>query len=614
MTPDAAAPAAPGVQTSALSYTERAIRYARRVLECKVPENFRCEDFNVGSPEARIIPAGKWAKAACRRFLDDLERQGTDWPYVLDVAAGDRVCAFAELMPHVEGEWAKPVMVDGVLRGQRFRLEDWQVFMLVNLFGWVHVVTGLRRFRRWYEEVARKNGKSPIGAIIELYLTFADGEPGAQVYSFATKKEQAKVVWGTAREMIRKEPEFAALGAAYNTLAIYSLTSHSSFKPLARDHGSLDGLNTHGFLADELHAQKDRGLWDVMDSSTGARSQPLGGAITTAGSDRAGICYEVRGYVCKILNAVLHRHGGLGYKVDGDAVEDDTWFGIIFTVDDDDDPFDESCWPKANPNLNVSVKLDDMRAQAAKARAMASAANEFLTKRLNVWVNADTAWMDMRAWRKCADPELDPEQFAGEECIAALDLATKNDIASKARIFRRDVGGVSHYYAFVTNYLNAEAVENSSNSQYRGWAREGYLTVTPGNVTDFGRVKDDLRQDAKDFRVSEVPFDPYQATQLSQEMLAEGIPMIELKQVVHYMSEPMKELEALVLQGRFHHDGCPVLEWMVSNVVCHRDAKDNIYPRKERYENKIDGVVAMIMALARWTLRQRPIKPGFAEL
>jgi phage terminase large subunit-like protein len=563
------------------TFVERAVQYAKDSLD-------------------GIICAGKWHKAACRRFLDDLESQAAeDWPYVLSETAADRVCSFAQLMPHVEGEWAKPIYVDGVARTQKIRLEDWQVFVLVNLFGWLHKSTGLRRFRRWYEEVARKNGKSPIAAVICNYLTFADGEPGAQVYSFATKKEQAKVVWGTAREMIRKEPDFAKLGAAYNTQAIYSLTSHSSFKPLARDHGSLDGLNTSGFLADELHAQKERGLWDVMDSSTGARAQPLGGGITTAGSDRAGICYEIRAYVCKILNGVLQRHDGLGYKLEGDSTVDETWFGIIYTIDDGDDPFDEACWPKPNPNLNVSVKLDDMRAQAQKAAVMSSALNEFLTKRLNVWVNADTAWMDMRAWRACGDSKLSAAAFAGDDCYIGLDLASKNDIASKARLFRRLEAGEWHYYLFVANYLNEEAVKNAGNSQYPGWARDGYLTVTPGNITDFGLIKKELLADAAQFNPVEIPYDPYQATQLAQEMIEEGLPMVELRQTVQYMSEPMKELEALALIGRLHHNACPVLEWMVSNVVCHRDAKDNIYPRKERYENKIDGVVAAIMALAR---------------
>lgn len=574
------------------SFVERAIQYARDSVD-------------------GTICAGKWHKAACRRFLDDLDRQAGDWPYVLSEAAADRVCNFAQLMPHVEGEWAKPVYVDGVARTQKIRLEDWQVFILVNLFGWLHKSTGLRRFRRWYEEVARKNGKSPIAAVICNYLTFADGEPGAQVYSFATKKDQAKVVWGTAKEMIRKEADFAKLGAAYNTQAIYSLTSHSSFKPLARDHGSLDGLNTSGFLADELHAQKERGLWDVMDSSTGARAQPLGGGITTAGSDRSGICYEIRAYVCKILNGVLQRHDGIGYKLEGDSTVDETWFGIIYTIDDGDDPFDEACWPKANPNLNVSVKLDDMRAQAQKAAVMASALNEFLTKRLNVWVNASIAWMDMRAWARCGDPTLTLEQFAGDECWGGLDLATRKDISAKVRVFRRLIEGKWHYYAFGEYYLPEAAIENSGNSQYAGWVRDGHLTQTEGNVTDFEVVQRGLQADAELFLVQEIGFDSWNAQQLANEMQADGMVMVEMRQGARTLSEPMKKLEELVLCGLFHHNDNPALTWMVSNTLAKADENDNIRPEKERYENKIDGAVALIMALGRALLSEPKFHDGY---
>jgi len=553
-------------------FVSRARQYAERVLSGKQV-------------------AGKWVKAASRRFIDDLARSAeAGCPYYLDEAAASRACIFVELLPHVEGKWENPHLV----------LQDWQVFILVNIFGWLNKATKLRRFRRFYLEVARKNGKSPLAAAICLYLTFADNEPGAQVYSFATGKEQAKIVWNTAREMVRKEAEFAELGAAYNTQAIFCTNTAARFRPLAKNYGSLDGLNTHGFIGDEMHAQSERGLWDVMDSSTGARSQPLGGGITTAGSNRAGICWEVRTYLTKILNSVLHRHDGLGYTITGDATDDEAWFGIIFTIDEDDDPFDESSWHKANPNLNVSVQLDDLRSQAQKARVMASAVNEFLTKRLNVWVNADTAWMDMRAWDACADPTLKLDDFAGEECIDALDLASKIDIAEKMSVFKRG----NTYYCFGKHYLPERAIEASGNSQYSGWVRSGRLTVTPGEVTDFDVIEDDIRADCSRFQMKEVPFDPWQATQLSGHMLAEGVPMVEFRQTVQNMSEAMKELEALVLSGRLKHDGDPVLTWMISNVVCHRDAKDNIYPRKENHANKIDGAVALIMAIGRWTARR----------
>lgn len=566
--------------TRPATFPERAVRYASAIVSGE-------------------IVAGKWARAAGQRFLDDLVRQDSAWPYRMDDEAGARVCEFMELLPHVEGEWGKPVWVNGLKQYQKIRLEDWQVFILVNLFGWLEKDSGLRRFRRGYEEVARKNAKSTMAAGIALYMLAADGEAGAQVYSFATKKDQAKIVWKTARAMLQREPDFGELGLAENTSAIYNTETNSEFKPLARDSGSLDGLNTHCFIGDELHAQKDRGLYDVVDSSTGARSQPLGFGITTAGSDRGGICYEQRSYSCKILNSTLRAHDGLGYKVEGDSAIDDTFFCIIFTIDDTDDWQDESCWIKANPNLGISVKLSDMRSACRKAMSMMSAQPEFQTKRLNIWVNADSAWMDMRKWDACEDSLLAVEQFDGEDCIASHDLASKVDIAAKMKLFWRDVGGERHYYAFGSYYLNQRAIEQASNSQYIGWARAGLLIETEGDVTDFGVIEDDLLDDAKRFRILEAPYDPFQATQFSQRMVAEGLPMIEIGATVKNFSEPMKWLEALVLQKRFHHDGNPVLTWMVSNTVCHRDAKENIFPRKEREENKIDGLVALLMCLNR---------------
>lgn len=563
-----------------MDFIERALRYAKSVVEGDVV-------------------AGKWEIAACQRYLDDLDRQETDWPYRLDHVEGTRICEFIELLPHVEGEWGKPIWVGQVKTYQKIRLEDWQVFILVNLFGWLDKITGLRRFRRAYEEVARKNAKSTMAAGIALYLVAADDESGAQVYSFATKKEQAKIVWSTAAAMMQREPDFGQLGLQANKSSIYNTETNSKFEPLARGFDSLDGLNTHGFIADELHAQKDRGLYDVVDSSTGARSQPLGFAITTAGSDRAGVCYEQRSYACMILNTTLHAHDGMGYKVAGEVAVDDTVFCIIFTLDEGDDWADETVWRKANPNLGVSVKLGDMRAACSKAQKMMSAQNEFLTKRVNIWVNADSAWMDMRAWEACYDPEMKISQFIGQEVIASHDLASKVDIAAKMKLFWREIDGVQHYFAFGTYWLNEAAIEAGTNSQYKGWASAGHIVSTPGNVTDFGVIEDDLLADHEMFTLTDAPYDPFQATQFSQRMVAANLPMIEVGATVKNFSEPMKWLEALVLEGRFHHDGDPVLTWMVSNTVCHRDAKENIFPNKERLENKIDGVVALIMCLNR---------------
>lgn len=518
------------------------------------------------------IPACKWVRLACERQRRDLA--DPDFPYRFDAEAAEDICVFVEeFCPHIKGEWA----------GQPILLEDWQAFIYTTVFGWLDA-SGKRRFRTAYIEVPRKNAKSTMSAPVGLYMLGADREEGAEVYSAATTGDQARIVWDAASRMVAKSKPLRELGLEKWAHSVSRASTGGWFKPLNAESSTQDGLNVHCAIIDEVHAHKTRGLFDVLETATGARAQPLMWLITTAGSNRAGICYEQRTYVTKLLESVA---------------DDETYFGIIYTIDDGDDWTDPATWAKANPNWDVSVKPDDIERKARKAMQMPSATNNFLTKHLNVWVNADTAWMDMRAWEKCGDESLTLEKFAGKQCIASLDLASKVDIAAKVLVFREDFDDGPHYYAFGRYYLPEDAVEDGRNSQYSGWERVGRLVATPGNVTDYEYIKDDLRADSSRFEVAEVAFDPFQATQLSSELQAEGFAMVEMRPTVLNFSEPMKELEKLVLLGRFHHDGDPVLTWMISNVVCHIDAKENIYPRKERPENKIDGAVALIMALGR---------------
>jgi phage terminase large subunit-like protein len=332
-----------------------------------------------------------------------------------------------------------------------------------------------------------------------------------------------------------------------------------------------------------LHAHKTRTVYDVVETGTGKRDNSLLWVITTAGSNRAGICYEVRTFVTKLLDGVF---------------ADNSQFGIIYGLDEGDDWTTEEALVKANPNWGISVQPEVLGPLQAKAMQLPSAVNNFKTKHLNEWVNADTAWMDMRAWDRCADSALDLDRFVGQPCWIGLDLASKTDIAALMLLFpHSELDGT--FAAFGKYYLPEDTVMAAGNSQYSGWMRTGRLTVTPGNVIDFGWIEADLIELVGRFQVQGVAFDPFQATQLSTRMLAEGLPMIEVRPTVLNFSEPMKALEALVLQGKLVHDGDPVLGWMASNVVAHLDAKDNIYPRKERPENKIDGIVALIMALSR---------------
>jgi phage terminase large subunit-like protein len=369
---------------------------------------------------------------------------------------------------------------------------------------------------------------------------------------------------------------------------MHVLASGSKFEALSAEGSTLDGLNIHFGCVDELHAHKTRTVYDVVETGTGKRDNSLLWVITTAGSNRAGICYEVRTFVTKLLDGVF---------------EDNTQFGIIYGLDDGDDWTSEIALIKANPNWGISVRPEVLVPLQAKAMQLPSAVNNFKTKHLNEWVNADTAWMDMRAWDACGDSTLDIEAFTGQPCWIGLDLASKTDIAALVLVFPHPEVADA-YVVFGKYYLPEDTVAAAGNSQYEGWMRTGRLTVTPGNVIDFGWIEADLLEMASRFEVQAVAFDPFQATQLSTRMLAEGLPMIEVRPTVLNFSEPMKTIEALVLQKKLTHDGDPVLTWMASNVVAHLDVKDNIYPRKERAENKIDGIVALIMALS------RAIKPG----
>lgn len=522
------------------------------------------------------IVAGQLEILACQRQIDDLKKPLSEgWPWVFDEELAARPCEFIELLPHIKGKWAR--------ERRKITLEPWQCFALTCVFGWVHRETGLRRFIEVYEEVARKNAKSTKCAGIALYMLGADGEAGAEVYTAATTRDQARIVFDDARSMAEREPEMrAALGLEVQQHVLVVPGTASKLAPLAAEGSTLDGLNVHCAIVDEVHAHKRRDVYDVLDTARGAREQSLLWLITTAGSDRSGIGYERRGYGVKVLKG---------------AVQDDRVFVLIYTIDDGDDALDPAVWRKANPNYGVSVLPDEFAAAARKASETPSAMANFLTKRLNVWVNADSAWMDMRAWDRCGDLGLTLDKVKHLPCWIGLDLASKVDIAAKVKVFRDTEA--DRWYVLGDYYLPERAVTESRNSQYDGWHRRGLLHVTPGEVTDYDQIEEDILHDHSTLPVREVPFDPHNAVELVNHMTDSGVPMVEMRPTVLNFSEPMKTLEALVLQGKLVHNGDPVLTWMVSNVVCHLDAKDNIYPRKERPENKIDGVVALIMAIGR---------------
>lgn len=517
------------------------------------------------------IPACELVKLACQRQINDLQR--LDWEFTFDENRANHVCWFIENLPHIKGRW----------KSKNIELEPWQCFLLTTIFGWIDSEQ-FRRYRKVYCEVPRKNSKSTLAAAVALYMLCADGEPGAEVYSAAVTKDQAKITWEVAQKMVLREKEMQEFyGVQSLAHSIVVPGQASSFKALSRDADSLEGLNPHCAIIDELHAHKTREVYDVLNMATGSRRQPLLFCITTAGDNRVGICYEQHDYVSQMLHG---RH------------EDDRYFGVIYSLDPQDDWVTEASCRKANPNYGISVLADDIDSDSKQAQRSAAAQNTFLTKRLNIWVSTGTAYFNMLAWdNRCRQNALKLEDFYGEQCYVALDLASKVDIAAKIMLFRKD--GVR--YVFGKYYLPESAIErgNPNYDVYAGWAKEGRLTLTPGNVIDFEFIEADLIEDRDKFQVLEFPFDPFQATELSTRMLKEGMPMVELGATVRNYSEPMKSLDGMILQGTVKHDGDPILGWMIGNVFGKVDAKDNVYPRKVRNENKIDGAVALIMALNR---------------
>lgn len=512
------------------------------------------------------IPACRWVKLACQRQIDDLAKKNWQWKW--DKKKASQICTFIEKMPHIRGRW----------KTRNITLEPHQIFRLSTIFGWVDS-SGYRRFRKALIVLPRKNGKSTEAAGVGLFLLALDGEPGAEIYSAATTRDQAKISWDVARRMVQKSPGFSerfGIAALAHSIAIES--DAAFFKPLSRDADTLEGLNPSGCIVDELHAHKTRECFDVLDEATGSRQQPLIYIISTEGDNAAGVFAEQVSYAQQIL--------------EGSHI-DDSYFGIVYTIDPEDSWTERTSWYKANPNLGVSVFEKDLEIRCHQAEKNAESQASFLTKRLNVRVGAGNAFFNLLSWNTiCKDATLHIEDFYGSPCVLGIDLASKKDMAAKVIRFDDTV--------FAKFYLPEDAVDrgNPNYDLYRGWQSRGYLTITPGNVIDYAFIERDLLDDVKQFDVQHVGIDPHDATQFTQRMQTEGVPIIEVPQTVLSLSEPMKELDARIVAGRIRHDGNPILGWMMGNVTAKRDAKDNVYPRKARDENKIDGAVGLIMTEA----------------
>jgi len=579
------------------------------------------------------IVAGKLLKLAAKRFIQDL-KFGPARGIVFDRNAAQHVVDFFGTLHHSKGEWGPRA---GSPKGDPFMLAPWQVFILANMFGFLRA-DGTRRFRTAHIEVARKNGKTTLMAGIGLYMLAADGEPGSEVYSVATKKDQAREVFDEAVRMAKKSRALANTvhfsgGKLPTNMSI--LGTASKFQLQASDYGTADGKNVHCLIADELHQHPTRLLYDAYAQATGSRRQYLIIAITTAGYNTMGVCFAQRSIVENILTANV-------------SVEDgDSFFGYIACIDEGDkdgkgadNPMDESCWAKANPNLGVSVKMDNMREEAAKARIDPSALNSFLCKRLNVWVNQEIRWMDPAKWAACniAGPLPNPrslrmaaeKKLEGRIALGALDLSSKFDLSAFALLFppvperiertarpqtRQEIQfrtpvvydvvvvepADPRWSVLVWFWVPKDGIPErvkKDRVKYDVWERDGYLLTCPGKVIDHEVIYNHILKAREKYSFTDIAFDSWNAQWISKKLTDSGFKAESCPMTYAKMSEPMKEVFGAVIEKKLEHYGDPILAWNAGNVSATTNANGDVRPDKDKSKEKIDGIVALIMAMS----------------
>jgi phage terminase large subunit-like protein len=516
--------------------------------------------------EGRIV-ANRYVRLAAQRHLDDL-RNGPKRALRWDREAAEYALAFFP-------GWLR--LAEGPFAGEPFVLQPWQQFVVGSLFGWYREDDGTRRFRTAYIECGKGNGKTPLAAGIGLFGLVADGEPAAEIYTAGVTREQANYILADARKMVERSPALRArVQINAHNLAVVSTGSY--MRSVSSEARSLDQRRVHMALIDEIHEHPTDLVVDKMRAGTKGRRNPLIVEITNAGYDRHSICWRHHDYSAKVLEG---------------AIQNDSWFAMLFGLDEGDDWTDERVWPKANPNLGVSVSLRYLREQVAEALAMPAQAS--IVKRLNfcVWVEASAGAVDMRHWDQGAE---DPQIAAGDEVYAALDLASTTDLTAFV-VAKESPDGVLDVLAWF--WCPEEGIRQRSQRDhvpYELWVREGWIRATPGNVTDYDQVRRDVRELAGVYRIRALAYDRWNATQLITQLQEDGANCIPMGQGFASLAAPTRDVLTKIAAGKIRHGGNPVLRWMASNLVVETDAAGNQKPSKARSTEKIDGMVALIMA------------------
>jgi phage terminase large subunit-like protein len=574
--------------SASLSATPRAIPRKRKG---KPPSPPPARDFAaIATQYAQDIADGKivackWVKYACERHLNDLKRSITEeFPYTFDSDLAARACRFKEKLPHTKGKWMRPSP------GQRNRmhLEPWQIFITASIFGWVRKDDRLRRFNEAYVSVARKNGKTADAVGTGYYMLTADDEPGPEVYCAANSLKQAQEVFKPARLVGLALPDLRrTYHLEIGKLSITRLDDGGHFQPLVGI--ARDGSSPHCTIIDEFHEALSGDQYDSNKNGMTAREQPLMYIITTAGVNIDGPCYNLELELKRVLDPAVD-------------IENENFFGIIYTLDEGDDWRNPEHLLKANPNFGISVIAARFNGLLRDAIQQQGKQPEFITKNANLWRNSGKQWIPPEVWRKCANPLLKIEDFKGKPCFEGVDLAAKIDLASRCRIFREDIGGKAHYTLFWKNYVPEATAIDGSHAHYQRWISQGHLIAHEGPEIQLDQIQKDIEAELTLYPRLCIAFDEYNARQM-QQMLAKILPedvCISIPQQVKYLNDPMKEIEAAALAGRLHHNGDPVAAWAVSCVVVREDHNRNIFPRKEKNGRaKIDPVSAMLNGMNR---------------
>ena len=491
---------------------------------------------------------------------------------MFDQAAADRAVEFIELLKHTKGEWA----------GEPFHLLDWQREIVTEVFGTLKP-NGFRQYNTVYIEIPKKNGKSELGAAIALYLLVADEEEGAEVYSAAADRDQAAIVFNVASVMVEQNDALSRrLDVIDSRKRIVFPKTKSYYRVLSRDDKSKHGFNSHGVIFDELHTQPNRLLFDALTEFSGdARAQPLSWEMTTAGHDQNSICWEQHEIARQVKEGVI---------------KNPTIYPVLYNLPDKADWKEEKNWYKVNPSLGHIIDIEKVRIACQAAVDTPAKQNAFLRLRLNMWTSAKARWLPLDKWDACGD---NIGETQGRECHAGLDLSSTTDLTALAYVFPSDDGVYDILMRFWIPEDTMRDKERKDKVPYAQWVKEGWVLATPGNVIDYDFIEETLKTDRESFDIKEIAFDRWGATKLSQALDKAGFKMVEFGQGFASMSAPTKELEKLALAGELRHGNNPVLRWNVDNMVVQMDAAGNHKPAKDKAVQKIDGVVACIMAVDR---------------